>query len=146
MKCNLFLARDYKHLQKWRSERRGEEKRRVGQETGRNAGGEASMGWFGGGKKKEDEKVEADVAPKKEEVSTVGGGGLKGESVEVLRPEPTGPLPTDVSVFEFGTAGADGDEKLTLAGYCPVSDEMEPCRWEVFPAGQAEAPGFRILF
>ncbi|CAM6088224.1 unnamed protein product [Calypogeia fissa] len=114
------------------------------------------MGWFGGGKKKEEEK---DVA-KKEELTTtpttaIGGGisnndkaleNLKGESVEVLRPEPTGPLPTDVSVFEFGTAGAGGDEKLTLAGYCPVSDEMEPCRWEVFPAGQAEAPGFRILF
>lgn len=116
------------------------------------------MGWFGGGKKKEEEETKVGTVEQTKEVVTLDDGGgafsdpvsagdLKGESVvEILRPEPTGPLPTDVSVFEFGTAGAGGDEKLTLAGYCPVSDEMEPCRWEVFPAGQAEAPGFRILF
>jgi hypothetical protein len=117
------------------------------------------MGWFGGGKKEEKvEAVEEKKRKKNEELVTpdnnnsrneevIQSGDLRGESVvEVLRPEPTGPLPTDVSVFEFGTAGAEGEEKLTLAGYCPVSDEMEPCRWEVFPAGQSEAPGFRILF
>ena len=37
------------------------------------------------------------------------------------------PRPGNVSVFEFGSVAATGD-KATLAGYCPVSEELEPCR------------------
>lgn len=63
--------------------------------------------------------------------------GLNG-AVEVRRP-------ADVTVFEFGSAVASGD-RVTLAGYCPVSDELEPCRWEILPAAGADAPQFRIVF
>lgn len=92
------------------------------------------------------EKKNADdkVAEKQVMAEETKGGASSSEVVRL--PEmPSGPTATDVSVFEFGTAGSN-DEKFTLAGYCPVSDEMEPCRWEIFPSGQAEAPGFRIVF
>ncbi|KAL6985822.1 hypothetical protein U1Q18_019194 [Sarracenia purpurea var. burkii] len=52
--------------------------------------------------------------------------GMNG-AVEVPRP------PQDVTVFEFGSVAASTD-KVTLAGYCPVSDDLEPCRWEILPA------------
>ncbi|GAB4857769.1 hypothetical protein Ancab_015677, partial [Ancistrocladus abbreviatus] len=57
-------------------------------------------------------------------------------AVEVPRP------PTDVTVFEFGSVAASTD-KVTLAGYCPVSDELEPCHWEILPAKDSDAPQFR---
>ncbi|KAL0926679.1 hypothetical protein M5K25_002924 [Dendrobium thyrsiflorum] len=63
--------------------------------------------------------------------------GLNG-AMEVRRP-------ADVTVFEFGSAAAAG-EKVTLAGYCPVSEELEPCRWEIIPAAGSDAPLFRIVF
>lgn len=63
--------------------------------------------------------------------------GLNG-AMEVRRP-------ADVTVFEFGSAAAAG-EKVTLAGYCPVSEELEPCRWEIIPAAGSDAPQFRIVF
>ncbi|GAB4857767.1 hypothetical protein Ancab_015675, partial [Ancistrocladus abbreviatus] len=56
--------------------------------------------------------------------------------VEVPRP------PTDVTVFEFGSVAASTD-KVTLAGYCPVSDELERCHWEILPAKDSDAPQFR---
>ncbi|KAG1368244.1 putative Allyl alcohol dehydrogenase-like protein [Cocos nucifera] len=59
-------------------------------------------------------------------------------AVEVRRP-------LDVTVFEFGSAAASGD-KVTLAGYCPVSDELEPCRWAIIPAAGSDAAQFRIVF
>ncbi|KAK3183094.1 hypothetical protein Dsin_030380 [Dipteronia sinensis] len=35
--------------------------------------------------------------------------------------------PTEnVTVFEFGSVAASAD-KVTMAGYCPVSDDLEPC-------------------
>ncbi|GAQ86957.1 hypothetical protein KFL_003230020 [Klebsormidium nitens] len=37
-------------------------------------------------------------------------------------------LELTTSVFEFGSAG--GNKGLTLAGFCPISDEHEPCKWE----------------
>ena len=53
--------------------------------------------------------------------------------------------PSSTSVFEFGSATA-ADENFTLAGYCPVSDDLEPCHWQLLPTGGAEAPKFRIIF
>lgn len=65
--------------------------------------------------------------------------GMNGP-VEVLRP----PNAT-VSVFEFGSVVASND-KVTLAGYCPVSENFEPCRWEIIQATQSNAPQFRVFF
>ena len=53
--------------------------------------------------------------------------------------------PSNTSVFEFGSATA-ADENFTLAGYCPVSDDLEPCHWQLLPTGGAEAPKFRVIF
>ncbi|XP_038975174.1 uncharacterized protein LOC120106272 [Phoenix dactylifera] len=68
------------------------------------------------------------------------GGPRMNGAVEVRRP-------LDVSVFVFGSAAAHGD-KVTLAGYCPVSDELEPCRWEIITTAGSDAPLFRnsLLF
>ena len=66
--------------------------------------------------------------------------GMNG-AVEVPRPPP----PTNITVFEFGSVAATAD-KVTLAGYCPVSDDLEPCRWEILPAAAADAPQFRVAF
>lgn len=63
--------------------------------------------------------------------------GMNG-AVEVPRPE-------SVTVFEFGSVAATAD-KVTLAGYCPVSDDLEPCRWEIMPANGSDAPQFRVVF
>ncbi|XP_062180790.1 uncharacterized protein LOC133885152 [Phragmites australis] len=52
---------------------------------------------------------------------------------------------SDATVFEFGSAAESG-AAVTLAGYCPVSDELEPCRWELVPAAREGAPLFRIVF
>ncbi|CAI6001146.1 unnamed protein product [Closterium sp. NIES-65] len=57
----------------------------------------------------------------------------------------TSPDMSNTNVFEFGSASVSED-KSTLAGYCPVSDDLEPCRWEVLPSGGGEAPRFRIIF
>ncbi|KAI3825449.1 hypothetical protein L1987_06937 [Smallanthus sonchifolius] len=62
-------------------------------------------------------------------------------AVEVSRPASN----VDVTVFEFGSVAASSD-KVTLAGYCPVSDELEPCRWEILPASGSDAPQFRVVF
>ncbi|RCV17066.1 hypothetical protein SEVIR_3G194000v4 [Setaria viridis] len=51
----------------------------------------------------------------------------------------------DATVFEFGSAAESG-VAVTLAGYCPVSDDLEPCRWELVPAAGEGAPQFRIVF
>lgn len=65
--------------------------------------------------------------------------GMHG-AVEVPRP-----ANVTVSVFEFGSVAASND-KVTLAGYCPVSEDLEPCRWEILPAVQSNAPQFRVVF
>ncbi|XP_014520431.1 uncharacterized protein LOC106777365 [Vigna radiata var. radiata] len=65
--------------------------------------------------------------------------GMNG-AVEVPRP-PNATL----SVFEFGSVAASNDN-VTLAGYCPVSEDLEPCRWEILPAIQSNAPQFRVVF
>ncbi|OMO93138.1 hypothetical protein COLO4_17110 [Corchorus olitorius] len=63
--------------------------------------------------------------------------GMNG-AVEVPRPE-------SVTVFEFGSVGSTTD-KVTLAGFCPVSDDLEPCRWEILQASGSDAPQFRVVF
>ncbi|PPR96563.1 hypothetical protein GOBAR_AA24116 [Gossypium barbadense] len=68
---------------------------------------------------------------------TVHSARMSG-AVEVPRPE-------SVTVFEFGSVAATAD-KVTLAGYCPVSDDLEPCRWEILPANGSDAPQFRVVF
>ncbi|XP_074562238.1 uncharacterized protein LOC141846980 [Curcuma longa] len=78
---------------------------------------------------KVDAEANSEVA---QEVSGMNG------AVEVRRP-------MDVTVFEFGSVAASGD-RITLAGYCPVSEELEPCRWEIIPATGPDAPQFRIVF
>lgn len=55
------------------------------------------------------------------------------------------PRAANVTVFEFGSVAATAD-KVTLAGFCPVSDDLEPCRWEVLPAAGSDAPQFRVVF
>ena len=66
--------------------------------------------------------------------------GMNG-AVEVTRPAPV----SGITVFEFGSV-ANSTDKVTLAGYCPVSDDLEPCRWEILKATDSEAPQFRIVF
>ncbi|CAK9167778.1 unnamed protein product [Ilex paraguariensis] len=66
--------------------------------------------------------------------------GMNG-AMKVPRPDP----PADVTIFEFGSVAASTD-KVTLAGFCPVSDELEPCRWEILPANDSNAPQFRVVF
>ncbi|XP_047339021.1 uncharacterized protein LOC124942538 [Impatiens glandulifera] len=68
--------------------------------------------------------------------------GMNG-AMEVLRSPSIDPA--DVTVFEFGSTSASTD-KVTLAGFCPVTDELDPCRWEILPAKGEEAPQFRIVF
>jgi len=70
---------------------------------------------------------------------TAEAPGMNG-AVEVKRP-----LNASVSVFEFGSVAASSD-KVTLAGYCPVSEDLEPCRWEILPAVESNAPQFRVVF
>ncbi|XVF51908.1 hypothetical protein PTKIN_Ptkin04bG0222500 [Pterospermum kingtungense] len=87
--------------------------------------------WFRG-----DSKPQTQTIPKPEE-NPKPVPGMNG-AVEVPRPE-------SVTVFEFGSVAATAD-KVTLAGFCPVSDELEPCRWEILPAKGSEAPQFRVVF
>ncbi|CDP12940.1 unnamed protein product [Coffea canephora] len=56
-----------------------------------------------------------------------------------------GPPPADITVFEFGSVATSTD-KVTLASFSPVSDELEPCRWEILPAQGSDAPQFRVVF
>ncbi|CAN1158590.1 hypothetical protein LINPERPRIM_LOCUS8710, partial [Linum perenne] len=57
------------------------------------------------------------------------------------------PLPPllNVTVFEFGTVGGSSD-KVTLAGFCPVSEDLEPCRWKILPSTDSDAPLFWVVF
>ncbi|XP_006654603.1 uncharacterized protein LOC102717617 [Oryza brachyantha] len=72
-------------------------------------------------------------------VAEVAAEGTQG-AVEVRRRRQA-----DATVFEFGSAAESG-AAVTLAGYCPVSDDLEPCRWELVPAAGEGAPQFRIVF
>lgn len=95
------------------------------------------LSWFSKTEKKEvAHNTKPDPKPEPVEVPGMNG------AVEVRRPEITA---VDISVFEFGSVAASAD-KVTLAGYCPVSDDLEPCRWEILPAGDSDAPQFRVVF
>ncbi|KAL0413684.1 UNVERIFIED_CONTAM: hypothetical protein Sradi_1570100 [Sesamum radiatum] len=96
------------------------------------------LSWFGKGNGKKGESPVSKPDPKPQAVEVPGMNG----AVEVRRPDPPA---VDVSVFEFGSVAASAD-KVTLAGYCPVSDELEPCRWEILPASGSDAPQFRVVF
>ncbi|OEL25629.1 hypothetical protein BAE44_0013353 [Dichanthelium oligosanthes] len=73
--------------------------------------------------------------------SEAAASGAPHGAVEVRRQRQA----ADATVFEFGSAAESG-AALTLAGYCPVSDDLEPCRWELVPAAGEGAPQFRIVF
>ncbi|KAJ8774070.1 hypothetical protein K2173_009501 [Erythroxylum novogranatense] len=95
------------------------------------------LSWFRGSPKPESNYNQTPTNPNSQsspsEVSAMNG------AVEVPRPA------KNVTIFEFGSVAASAD-KITLAGYCPVSDELEPCRWEILPATEKDAPQFRVVF
>nr|GLL25888.1 uncharacterized protein LOC109174826 [Ipomoea trifida] len=99
------------------------------------------LSWFkGGNKQASSSNSTSKPAPNpKPQISSQGqeAPGMNG-AVEVSRP-------LDITVFEFGSVAASVD-KVTLAGYCPVSEELEPCRWEILPASGSDAPQFRVVF
>ncbi|KAJ4728760.1 Allyl alcohol dehydrogenase-like protein [Melia azedarach] len=99
------------------------------------------LSWFTGSPKPKPQESESskpvgEIQNPKSEISAVPG--MNG-AVEVPRP------PGRVTVFEFGSVAATGD-KVTMAGYCPVSDDLEPCRWAIIPASGSDAPQFRVVF
>lgn len=97
------------------------------------------MGWFS---RKKTDKQEAKDGRKNDKPETLPAEGEEvpgmNGALEVRRPHA-------VTVFEFGSVAASGD-KITLAGYCPVSDDLEPCQWEILPSPGSNAPQFRIVF
>lgn len=102
------------------------------------------LSWFKGGNKQSSSNSTSKPAPNpkpdsKSQASSQGqeAPGMNG-AIEVSRS-------LDITVFEFGSVAASVD-KVTLAGYCPVSEELEPCRWEILPASGSDAPQFRVVF
>ncbi|MCO5569780.1 hypothetical protein L7F22_023495 [Adiantum nelumboides] len=96
------------------------------------------MGLFGGWRKKK--------ASDEEEAAGVPANPNSSVTSSQQQQQQAAP---ETSVFEFGSANAAGEERLTIAGYCPVSNDLEPCRWEVLPAPATPdntAPLFRIVF
>ncbi|KAI4369959.1 hypothetical protein MLD38_018350 [Melastoma candidum] len=93
------------------------------------------LSWFKGPPKSS--TTDANAARPPQEPAPVAG--LNG-AVEVPRPPQL-----KVTVFEFGSVAATTD-KVTIAGYCPVSDDLEPCRWAILPASGDDAPQFRVVF
>ncbi|XP_050376520.1 uncharacterized protein LOC126793930 [Argentina anserina] len=82
----------------------------------------------------------AETKPSNPDPKPVEVPGMNG-AVEVPRPAAA----AKVTVFEFGSVAASSD-KVTLVGYCPVSEELEPCRWEILSASGSDAPQFRVVF
>ncbi|XP_068644400.1 uncharacterized protein [Aristolochia californica] len=96
------------------------------------------MGILSWWRKKEspDAKLKQTTAAKPAGGITVSDGELPGmNGAEEVR------RPAEVTVFEFGSSTG-----VTIAGYCPVSDDLEPCRWEIMPSAAADAPQFRVVF
>lgn len=102
------------------------------------------MGFFGGRKKESEKKEEEEErSPPPPQPSKPA---LESPAVlQAPKPDANSVFKAETSVFEFGSA-ANSEGQMTLAGYCPVSDDMEPCRWEILPSGGNEAPQFRIIF
>ncbi|XP_027360692.1 uncharacterized protein LOC113868904 [Abrus precatorius] len=100
--------------------------------------------WWRKGKKSEPEpEAKPSSIPKSNGTDTAKNPteapGMNG-AMEVPRP-----TNASVSIFEFGSVAASND-KVTLAGYCSVSEDLEPCRWEIITATQSDAPQFRVVF
>ncbi|KAL9242716.1 hypothetical protein vseg_016690 [Gypsophila vaccaria] len=88
------------------------------------------------------QKSDESKPPPPSTTATSGGGEVAGmNGAEVVNRT----RPTEVTVFEFGSVGASAD-KVTLSGYCPVSEELEPCRWEILTGQEPDAPQFRVVF
>ncbi|CAN0908265.1 hypothetical protein LINGRAHAP2_LOCUS25192 [Linum grandiflorum] len=96
------------------------------------------LSWFKGSP--QPKQSSGDGSPKPAPATATEIVGMNG-AVEV----PPRPLPQNVTVFEFGSVGSTTD-KVTLAGFCPVSEDLEPCRWEILPSTDADAPQFRVVF
>lgn len=103
------------------------------------------LNWFWGSKKdtnsiatapNPDLKSESPSTTTTAEVSPGMNGAMK-----VRRPDPVAGL----TIFEFGSVAAAAD-KVTLTGFCPVSEELAPCHWEILPATDSEAPQVRVVF
>ncbi|KAF5734267.1 hypothetical protein HS088_TW16G00714 [Tripterygium wilfordii] len=96
------------------------------------------LSWFKG--KPQSQPKSKPKSTSKPETPAVEVPGMNG-AVEVPRPA------VGITVFEFGSVAATGD-KVTLAGFCPVSEELElePCRLEILPAIGDDAPQFRVVF
>ncbi|KAM7258547.1 hypothetical protein ACFE04_014288 [Oxalis oulophora] len=101
------------------------------------------LSWFTGNPKSQSESSTITTTKPNNETLTVvdtqppPAPGMNG-AIEVPRAE-------NITVFEFGSVSATGD-KVTLAGFCPVSDDLEPCRWQIQPASGSDAPQFRVVF
>ncbi|KAL5858769.1 hypothetical protein ACOSQ4_000065 [Xanthoceras sorbifolium] len=90
------------------------------------------ISWFTGSSKAKPQQSES------AKTETSAAPAMNG-AVEVIR------NPESVTVFEFGSVAASAD-KVTMAGYCPVSDDLEPCRWQILPSTDSGAPQFRVVF
>ncbi|XP_071722361.1 uncharacterized protein [Rutidosis leptorrhynchoides] len=95
------------------------------------------LSWFSGSPKAQPESTDKPNLAMTAVDSQTPAPGMNG-AIEVPRAE-------NITVFEFGSVAATGD-KVTLAGFCPVSDDLEPCRWQILPASGSEAPQFRVVF
>ncbi|KAK2662416.1 hypothetical protein Ddye_000990 [Dipteronia dyeriana] len=94
------------------------------------------LSWFTGSSKPKPQRPESSKG--EAQAQALSASGMNG-AVEVTRPT------ENVTVFEFGSVAASAD-KVTMAGYCPVSDDLEPCRWEILPQTGSDAPQFRVVF
>ncbi|XP_054809520.1 uncharacterized protein LOC129311316 [Prosopis cineraria] len=96
------------------------------------------LSWWKG-KKSQPEPKPIDNSNTMTKTKPTEAPGMNG-ALEVSRP-----TNLSLSAFEFGSVAASAD-KVTLAGYCPVSEELEPCHWEILPASASDAPQFRVVF
>jgi len=62
------------------------------------------------------------------------------------RPDEKKSKAASVSLFEFGSAKNSAVVDTTLAGYCPVGDNLDGCEWRPLKNNQPSAPQFRIVF
>ncbi|KAJ7294401.1 hypothetical protein O6H91_03G050200 [Diphasiastrum complanatum] len=104
------------------------------------------MGLFGSRKNK------ASTADKQASSPPIKADGVpsipapKGDISKSSKVEGAPSFANETSCFEFGAGGSGSEDSIVLAGYCPVSDELEPCRWQILQPWSAQAPRFRILF
>ena len=78
------------------------------------------LSWWSGNNKSKPTPTTTTTPPPPPAEKATEAAGMNG-AMEVNRA-----ANMSVSVFEFGSVGASAD-KVTLAGYCPVSDDLQPC-------------------